>query len=47
VEEVRKMTLEANWLREHEDLYELTGSLSPLAMPATLHDALTARLATG
>ena len=36
--------LESGLLREHEDHYELTGPLPPLAIPATLHDSLMARL---
>ena len=44
VEELTKMVLEAGLLEEHEDHYTLHGSLPPLAIPATLHDALMARL---
>ncbi len=44
VEELTKMVLESEWLREHEDRYELVGHLPPLAIPATLHDSLMARL---
>ena len=44
VEEMTKMVLESGLLREHEDHYELTGPLPPLAIPATLQDALMARL---
>jgi predicted ATPase len=44
VEELTKMVLESEWLREHEDRYELVGHLRPLAIPATLHDSLMARL---
>src|SRR5262249_17759262 len=44
VEELTKMTLESGLLREQEDRYELTGPLPPLAIPATLHDSLMARL---
>jgi class 3 adenylate cyclase len=44
VEELTKMVLESGWLREREDRYELTGPLPPLAIPATLHDSLMARL---
>src|SRR5262245_38437399 len=36
--------LEAGWLQEKEDRYELTGPLPPLAIPTTLQDALRARL---
>jgi predicted ATPase/class 3 adenylate cyclase len=44
VEELTKMILESGLLKEQEDRYELTGPLPPLAIPATLHDSLTARL---
>jgi predicted ATPase/class 3 adenylate cyclase len=44
VEELTKMVLESEWLQEHEDRYELVGHLPPLAIPATLHDSLMARL---
>jgi class 3 adenylate cyclase/predicted ATPase len=44
VEELTKMVLESGVLREQEDSYALTGPLPPLAIPATLHDALMARL---
>jgi class 3 adenylate cyclase/ABC-type transport system involved in cytochrome c biogenesis ATPase subunit len=44
VEELTKMVLESGLLREGEDRYELTGPLPPLAIPATLHDSLMARL---
>jgi class 3 adenylate cyclase len=44
VEELTKMVLEAGLLEEHEDRYTLRGPLPPLAIPATLHDALMARL---
>jgi predicted ATPase len=44
VEELTKMVLESGLLEEREDRYELTGSLPPLAIPATLHDSLMARL---
>ena len=44
VEELTKMVLESGLLQEREDHYDLTGSLPPLAIPATLHDALMARL---
>ena len=36
--------LASGLLREHEDHYALTGPLPPLAIPATLQDALMARL---
>jgi len=44
VEELTKVVLESGLLQEREDSYELTGPLPPLAIPATLHDALMARL---
>jgi predicted ATPase len=44
VEELTKMVLESGLLQEREDSYELTGPLPPLAIPATLHDSLMARL---
>jgi predicted ATPase len=44
VEELTKMVLESALLQEREERYELTGPLPPLAIPATLHDSLMARL---
>jgi predicted ATPase/class 3 adenylate cyclase len=44
VEELTKMVLESGLLQEWDDRYELTSSLPPLAIPATLHDSLMARL---
>src|ERR687888_2256805 len=44
VEELTKTVLESGLLQEREDRYELTGPLPPLAIPATLHDSLMARL---
>jgi class 3 adenylate cyclase/predicted ATPase len=44
VEELTRTVLEAGFLREEEDRYVLTGPLPPLAIPATLHDSLMARL---
>jgi class 3 adenylate cyclase/predicted ATPase len=44
VEELTKMVLESGWLRERAGVYELTGPLPALAIPATLHDSLMARL---
>src|SRR5262249_55697864 len=44
VEEMTKLVLASGLLREHEDHYELIGPLPPLAIPATLQDALMARL---
>jgi predicted ATPase len=44
VEELTKAVLESGLLRDAGDRYELTGPLPPLAIPATLHDSLMARL---
>jgi predicted ATPase len=44
VEELTKMVLESGLLQEREQRYELTGPLPPLAIPASLHDSLMARL---
>jgi predicted ATPase/class 3 adenylate cyclase len=44
VEELTKMVLECSLLQEWDDRYELTSPLPPLAIPATLHDSLMARL---
>jgi predicted ATPase/class 3 adenylate cyclase len=44
VEELTKMVLDSDLLREREDHYELTGPLPSLAIPTTLHDSLMARL---
>jgi predicted ATPase len=44
VEELTKMVLESGLLQEQEEHYALTGPLPPLAIPATLHDSLMARL---
>jgi predicted ATPase len=44
VEELTKTVLESGLLRETEESYALTGPLPPLAIPATLHDSLMARL---
>jgi class 3 adenylate cyclase/predicted ATPase len=44
VEELTKMVQESGLLAEHADHYELCGALPPLAIPATLHDSLMARL---
>jgi predicted ATPase len=44
VEELTKMVLEAGFLRAIHDHYEITRALPPLAIPASLHDALMARL---
>jgi predicted ATPase len=44
VEEMTKAILESGHLMEDDGHYELTGSLSSLAIPATLQDSLMARL---
>src|SRR5262245_56929964 len=44
VEELTKMVLESGLLQERDERYELRGPLPPLAIPATLHDSLMARL---
>ena len=44
VEELTKTVLEAGLLADAGDRYELAGPLPPLAIPATLHDSLMARL---
>jgi predicted ATPase len=44
VEELTKMVLESGLLQEIDGRYELTRPLPPLAIPATLHDSLMARL---
>ena len=44
VEEMTKVVLESGILQEVNGHYELTGSFSALAIPATLHDSLMARL---
>jgi class 3 adenylate cyclase/tetratricopeptide (TPR) repeat protein len=44
VEELTKAVLASGLLEEPEDRYALPGPLPPLAIPATLHDALLARL---
>ena len=44
VEELTKMVLESGLLQERAESYELLGPLPPLAIPATLHDSLRARL---
>jgi class 3 adenylate cyclase/predicted ATPase len=44
IEELTKMVLESSLLQEQAERYELTGPLSPLAIPTTLHDSLMARL---
>jgi len=44
VEELTKAVLESGLMTEEKDQYVLTGPLPPLAIPATLHDSLMARL---
>jgi len=44
VEELTKMVLESELLKEKNGYYELTDPLPPLAIPATLHDSLMTRL---
>jgi class 3 adenylate cyclase len=44
VEELTKTVLASGLLEEQEDQYVLHGPLPPLAIPATLHDALLTRL---
>jgi class 3 adenylate cyclase/predicted ATPase len=44
VEELTKTVLESGLLADAGNRYELTGPLPPLAIPATLHDSLMARL---
>src|SRR5205807_1617744 len=44
VEEIIKAVLESGHLKEVDEHYELTGSLSTFAIPATLQDSLMARL---
>jgi predicted ATPase len=44
VEELTKTVLASGLLEEQDDRYALQGPLPPLAIPATLHDALLARL---
>jgi class 3 adenylate cyclase/tetratricopeptide (TPR) repeat protein len=44
IEELTKTLLEGGLLQEEDDRYILAGSLPPLAIPASLHDSLLARL---
>ena len=44
LEELTKTVLESGLLADAGDHYELAGPLPPLAIPATLHDSLMARL---
>ena len=44
IEELTKSVLESELLREERDAYVLATVLTPLAIPSTLHDSLSARL---
>jgi class 3 adenylate cyclase len=44
VEELTKSVIESGLLREENGAYVLASTLTPLAIPSTLHDSLTARL---
>ncbi len=44
MEELTKSVLESELLREEDNAYVLASALTPLAIPSTLHDSLTARL---
>ena len=44
IEELTKMVVESGLVKERGGQYELAGPLPPLAIPATLHDSLMARL---
>jgi predicted ATPase len=44
VEEITKAILESGMLKEVNDAYQLTGTISVLSIPATLQDSLMARL---
>jgi predicted ATPase len=44
IEELTKAILESGQLKALDDHYELTGSFSTFAIPATLQDSLMARL---
>jgi class 3 adenylate cyclase/predicted ATPase len=44
VEELTKSVLESGLVREENGNYVLAAALTPLAIPSTLHDSLTARL---
>lgn len=44
VEELTKSVLESGLLREENGAYVLAAALTPLTIPTTLHDSLTARL---
>ena len=44
LEEMTKAIIESGVIKEHDNHYELMGSMTSLAIPATLHDSLMARL---
>ena len=44
VEELTKTVLEAGFLEDQGDRYELTGKLTDFAIPSTIQDSLMARL---
>ncbi len=44
IEELAKTILESGELRETDEAYELTGPISRMTIPATLHDSLMARI---
>src|ERR1700716_1552941 len=44
MEELTKSVLESGLVREENGAYVLASALTPLAIPSTLHDSLTARL---
>ena len=44
LEELTKAVLESGLLEDAADRWRLAGTLPPLAIPATLHDSLMARL---
>src|ERR671911_1222890 len=44
VEELTKTVLESGLLQDTGDAFVMTGPLPPLAIPASLHDSLMARL---
>ena len=44
MEELTKSVLESGLVREEDGTYVLASALTPLAIPSTLHDSLTARL---
>jgi len=44
MEELTKSVLESGLVREEDGAYVLASALTPLAIPSTLHDSLTARL---